>query len=362
MIITCTKEMAEKLKTKGIERSSVENYEKSDPFYSWYLHYASIGRHEMIFAYNMATKYVVVLLNLTKADVKKPADSLKAGIARAFRNERVPKDYIEEYLSNCKDVQLCEYRDEKIEDTLRLLQFMMMRRGEPITPGDRVRCHFTGDPFMTDGVPAEEMVLRELYRMRNHTMENYCSMVQVETYRLKITLELFEQKVYRIIEIPSDYTFAMLHDVLQLVFGWDNEHLHEFYTKNTPKGRWTSEIISRNADAMDESRTYYEDNTQLKDILPGAKYCVYWYDFGDDWKHDIKLQKVFVNDCRHPKLIKSVGETPPEDVGGPYGYERFLAAIENENDEDHEEMMEWKEGWEDYRRSAEQINQILERY
>lgn len=36
---------------------------------------------------------------------------------------------------------------------------------------------------------AEEMILRELYKMRNHTMENYRSMVQVGNYQLKTTLE-----------------------------------------------------------------------------------------------------------------------------------------------------------------------------
>lgn len=28
----------------------------------------------------------------------------------------------------------------------------------------------------------------------------------------------------------------MLHDVIQLVFDWDDDHLHEFYTKNRGDG------------------------------------------------------------------------------------------------------------------------------
>jgi hypothetical protein len=32
---------------------------------------------------------------------------------------------------------------------------------------------------------------------------------------------------------------------------------------------------------------------------------------------------------------------PPEDCGGAWGYARFLEAIRNPEDEEHEEMLEW---------------------
>jgi hypothetical protein len=35
---------------------------------------------------------------------------------------------------------------------------------------------------------------------------------------------------------------------------------------------------------------------------------------------------------------------PPEDCGGPWGYEEFLAAIANPDHEEHEEWLEWAGG------------------
>ena len=39
-------------------------------------------------------------------------------------------------------------------------------------------------------------------------------------------------------------------------------------------------------------------------------------------------------------LIEAVGRCPPEDVGGPPGYEEFLAALADPGHERHAEMIE----------------------
>jgi hypothetical protein len=40
----------------------------------------------------------------------------------------------------------------------------------------------------------------------------------------------------------------------------------------------------------------------------------YLFDFGDDWWHRIRMQKIYEINPRkkHIKLIKSVGESPPQ--------------------------------------------------
>jgi hypothetical protein len=52
--------------------------------------------------------------------------------------------------------------------------------------------------------------------------------------------------------------------------------------------------------------------------------------------------------ARYPRLIAASGRCPPEDVGGPWGYEEFLEAIANPVHERHQEMVEWwgEEGFE----------------
>jgi hypothetical protein len=48
----------------------------------------------------------------------------------------------------------------------------------------------------------------------------------------------------------------------------------------------------------------------------------YTYDFGDNWEHDIVLEKVMEPDANdgRPMLLTGKGACPPEDCGGPWGY------------------------------------------
>ena len=43
----------------------------------------------------------------------------------------------------------------------------------------------------------------------------------------------------------------------------------------------------------------------------------------------------------YPRLIEVTGRCPPEDVGGPWGYEEFLEAIADPKHVRHAELTEW---------------------
>ena len=72
----------------------------------------------------------------------------------------------------------------------------------------------------------------------------------------------------------------------------------------------------------------------------------YVYDFGDDWKHKIILEKILPreNNITYPLCMKGKRACPPEDCGGPYGYEDFLKIIGDPENEEYEEMLEWVGG------------------
>jgi hypothetical protein len=44
---------------------------------------------------------------------------------------------------------------------------------------------------------------------------------------------------------------------------------------------------------------------------------------------------------RAPQLVEAEGRCPPEDVGGPSGYEEFLEAIADPEHPDHDELTKW---------------------
>ena len=96
----------------------------------------------------------------------------------------------------------------------------------------------------------------------------------------------------------------------------------------------------------------------------------YTYDFGDDWIHDIIIEKIVETDKKlaKPICIKAKMADLPEDCGGPYGYEELLDILSDKNNERYNERREWVENglffWDDDREyvDLEGINKRLEVY
>jgi yecA family protein len=158
--------------------------------------------------------------------------------------------------------------------------------------------------------------------------------------QLKVALRDVRPPVWRRVEVPTDFTLGDLHEVIQASLGWDNSHLHDF------------EIAGRHYSANDmrlEDNGWGEtvhDATRFRlDSLvkQGVKSFSYTYDFGDDWRHKIDVEKVLeaVPDADYPRVVKGKGARPPEDVGGPPGYDMFREIIADPDHPEHGEMLEW---------------------
>ena len=48
----------------------------------------------------------------------------------------------------------------------------------------------------------------------------------MKNYILRITID--DSDIWRRISFPHGFTFKILHEVIQIIFGWQNYHLHEF--------------------------------------------------------------------------------------------------------------------------------------
>jgi hypothetical protein len=73
---------------------------------------------------------------------------------------------------------------------------------------------------------------------------------------------------------------------------------------------------------------------------------LYIYDFGDYWRHRIVVEKVLPAEVgtKYPACIGGRRACPPEDCGGPWGYQECLAAIADPDHEEHESMLTWVGG------------------
>jgi hypothetical protein len=70
----------------------------------------------------------------------------------------------------------------------------------------------------------------------------------------------------------------------------------------------------------------------------------YLCDFGDDWRHRVKLEALVDADAEtiYPRLLSAHGRCPPEDVGGRGTMPKFLEAMSDPNHERHADMVEWR--------------------
>ena len=155
--------------------------------------------------------------------------------------------------------------------------------------------------------------------------------------RLKITLDNVEPKVSRRLEVPFSIRLDRLHLALQAALGWTNSHLYEIRVRDIGWGIPDPEWGGGPLDARGATLARVVDDT-------GAKTLRYLYDFGDGWVHTIKIERVTdpLHDTVYPRLIEASGRCPPEDVGGPWGYEEFLKALSaNPEHEQCADMRNW---------------------
>lgn len=154
--------------------------------------------------------------------------------------------------------------------------------------------------------------------------------------RLQVVLDDVEPPVRRILDVPADIRLDRLHATLQAALGWTDSHLWEFRARDVGWGIPDPDWPDGPLDAR---------KTTLWKVLEdtGAKTLTYLYDFGDGWEHTVKILRFDDAESgrKYPILIEAAGRCPPEDVGGPWGYEDFLDAITDPDHEQHDDMTEW---------------------
>lgn len=170
---------------------------------------------------------------------------------------------------------------------------------------------------------------------------------------LKVTLEYLRPPIWRRLVVPQHWRLDDLHQVLQHAFDWDDSHLHLFEVgphRFEPPG-YDTDIGA-------------EDSTRITvgEVLPRVgSMLVYVYDFGDDWRHVVKVEERRRQPAYGPAVcIGGRRAAPPEDCGGPPGYERLVRAIEGGagGDED-QEFLEFYEGFDPAAFDAAEISRRL---
>lgn len=157
--------------------------------------------------------------------------------------------------------------------------------------------------------------------------------------RLKITLDEVRPRVVRRLEVPLDVRLDDLHLIVQAAMPWENYHLYEFRAGKVAWGEPDPEWDFPGSSPLPARKA------TLRDLLGGTRRSFsYVYDFGNDWRHSVRVEAIGEADpeTAYPRLLTAQGRCPPEDVGGPWGYESYLEAMADPGHERHAEMIEWR--------------------
>ncbi len=154
-------------------------------------------------------------------------------------------------------------------------------------------------------------------------------------YQLKIVLQDVKPSIWRRFLVDSNVKLPDLHEIIQVVMGWTNSHLHQFTIDDV-------DYCEPNEEAMEECVDYRK--IKLNELIKNEGDVFYYeYDFGDGWLHKITLEKILPYDKnqKYPFCIAGKRSCPPEDCGGPGGYETILQIIKNPKHEEYQDWMVW---------------------
>jgi hypothetical protein len=152
------------------------------------------------------------------------------------------------------------------------------------------------------------------------------------TLQLRIELLDVEPTVWRRILVPEDITMADLAEILLAAMGWNNSHLHMFRVGDDEYGLADEDAPEEEID---------ESEVPVSEALGGHERFAFDYDFGDGWEHDVVVEKRSTSNVAFTECLHGENACPPDDVGGPGGYEDFLEALADPAHEEHDDYLQW---------------------
>lgn len=151
-----------------------------------------------------------------------------------------------------------------------------------------------------------------------------------------VTVTLFDvadPPVWRRLAVSAGITLDRLHAIIQVVMGWQDRHLHVFEAGGVRYG-----VADPELELTDERQV------TLAELVTGESTKIeYTYDLGAGWHHEILVGRALTagDADRYPSCLAGRGGCPPEDCGGPGGYERLREILADPHDPEHEHMLDW---------------------
>lgn len=138
-------------------------------------------------------------------------------------------------------------------------------------------------------------------------------------FRVRIEVEHAHPVIWRTVDIRQDTRLSLVHQVIQVAFGWEDRHLHRFSLGGGAFDR-TSQLFLCPYDVEEgEDNGLPDRSVRLDETLkvPGDR-LHYVYDYGDNWGLVLELEEVRTVTPTTPvaRVVDGRWPSPPEDAGG----------------------------------------------
>lgn len=189
-------------------------------------------------------------------------------------------------------------------------------------------------------------------------------------FQLYLELEDYEPKIWRRIQVMNNIKFSRLGYIIMTLFEMQASHLYEFEIDIIENiKRKQKDFFDDYPEMMenfkkirvgipDEDNIYDFNNLEgyepLRDSIDTyVKHyisnendeMIFKYDFGDNWRIKVKLEKIFedkkTEGKEFPKVIEGQGYGIIENCGGTGGLEEIRKAFISKKGEEYEDYSQW---------------------
>ncbi|MFT4217092.1 MAG: plasmid pRiA4b ORF-3 family protein [Micropruina sp.] len=164
---------------------------------------------------------------------------------------------------------------------------------------------------------------------------------------VRVDLDHVRPPIWRRLQLASDLRLDQLHEILQVAMGWTDSHLHHFVMGPGTHSRNVDPFLT-DFDLDEGDEGIAESDVRLDEVLAKTGSRLYYeYDFGDSWRHTIRLEKTEPWTDGDPVARCTGGRRacPPEDIGGVPGYMDMLDMLAGRTDGMDVDWVEQVLGW-----------------
>ena len=180
--------------------------------------------------------------------------------------------------------------------------------------------------------------------------------MSIQLYRLKVSLIVPHHpitKLHRILEVSGNILMTDLHELIFEAFDRYDAHAYQFFISHEKMDSFRklfdhckeiailSELMEDSDYLLEQGISLYPtEATRLDDFdFQEKEYLYYWFDFGDDWLHRIRIEKIARSDEVLAEnefiadIISKVGDSPAqyEDMDEE-AWDREILGMEDEED------------------------------